>query len=140
MAAINFDQPSNRNVASIDPALTVVNTKGTGVTATGLDWGLEGHGDPGVGGGGVFGISEKGTGVFGESGSGTGVLGSSSTKYGGDFSGGLAPLILRHPENAQGPPTSGNHQMGELFVDNQGVLYFCVANGTPGTWKKVQLV
>ena len=31
------------------------------------------------------------------------------------------------------------HNIGELYVDNQGVLYFCVASGTPGTWKTVQL-
>jgi hypothetical protein len=30
--------------------------------------------------------------------------------------------------------------MGELYVDNQGALYFCVASGTPGTWKTVQLI
>ena len=29
---------------------------------------------------------------------------------------------------------------GELYVDNQGVLYFCVAGGTPGSWNKVRLV
>ena len=32
------------------------------------------------------------------------------------------------------------HGLGEFFVDADGVLYFCVQNGTPGTWKKVQLI
>src|SRR5262249_12515551 len=41
---------------------------------------------------------------------------------------------------SQGSPSKGAHNMGELYVDNQGVLYFCMAGGTPGSWKKVQLV
>ena len=58
--------------------------------------------------------------------------------YGGSFRGGLAPLKLE-PSISQGPPTDGTHSMGEFYVDNQGVLYFCVTDGTPGTWKTVTL-
>lgn len=39
-----------------------------------------------------------------------------------------------------GPPSTDFHGLGEFFVDADGVLYFCVQNGTPGTWKKVQLI
>jgi hypothetical protein len=53
--------------------------------------------------------------------------------------GGLAPLRLV-PSTVGGKPTSGNHLVGELYVDSGGVLYFCVTSGTPGTWKTVQLV
>jgi hypothetical protein len=73
------------------------------------------------------------------SGSGNGVYGYSSGGYGGLFNGGLAPLCIQ-PSNTQGPPASGAHNMGELYVDTNGVLYFCTASGTPGTWKIVQLV
>ena len=58
--------------------------------------------------------------------------------YGGHFRGVTAPLRLE-PSRSQGPPNSGTHLVGEFYIDNQGVLYFCVASGTPGTWKKVQL-
>ena len=57
--------------------------------------------------------------------------------YGGDFEGELAPIWLR-PSKTEGSPSTGAHNMGELYVDNQGALYFCVAGGTPGTWKTVQ--
>jgi hypothetical protein len=71
-------------------------------------------------------------------GSDAGVFGN-GVNYGGDFVGELAPLRLR-PSNTQGSPNTGAHNIGELYVDNQGSLYFCVASGTPGTWKRVQLV
>ena len=35
------------------------------------------------------------------------------------------------------PPFAGTHNMGELYLDNQGMLYFCVANGTPGTLNQI---
>ena len=71
----------------------------------------------------VIGVNENGTGVAGES----------DTGYGGSFTGGVAPLILG-PSSASGPPNGGTHKMGELYVDANGVLYFCTASGTPGTW------
>jgi hypothetical protein len=86
---------------------------------------------------GVVGVNEDGTGVVGNG--GVGVIGESDTGYGGSFTGAAAPLLLG-PSSAAGPPNSGTHKMGELYVDVNGVLYFCTANGTPGTWKMVQLV
>ena|SRR5215831_8008724 len=99
-------------------------------------------------GAGLTGTSSSGTGVVGRgigdtgvrgTGGLVGVHGSSTRGLGGDFSGGLAPLRLQ-PADTQGSPTSGTHSTGEFYVDNQGALYFCIANGTPGTWKRVQLV
>jgi hypothetical protein len=114
---------------------------------------LVGSSDSGVG---VTGTSNSGVGVVGTSnirngvigkgsngvvgtGGNIGVVGDSTSGYGGAFSGGLAPLRLE-PSNTQGSPASGRHSVGELYVDNNGALYFCVGSGTPGTWKRVQLV
>ena len=75
----------------------------------------------------------------------TGVLASGSTAVrgagsltglGGDFSGGHAPIRLR-PGITIGPPTTGTHNQGELYVDVLGSLYICMATGAPGTWKQV---
>src|SRR5262249_50742811 len=77
----------------------------------------------------------------GEQAGGFGVYGNSGRGYGAGFQGGLAPLLLV-PSNVRGSPTAatGNHVMGELYVDSEGDLYFCKQAGTPGTWKRVQLV
>lgn len=69
---------------------------------------------------------------------GPGVSGTSQAGYGAEFTGGLAPLRLS-PSDKHGPPTAGSHKVGEFFVDKQGTLYFCMSDGTPGTWKRVQL-
>jgi hypothetical protein len=53
--------------------------------------------------------------------------------YGAVVSGGLAPILLV-PAATAGPPTTGTHALGELYVDVDGVQYRCVASGTPGTW------
>jgi hypothetical protein len=58
---------------------------------------------------------------------------------GGMFEGTIAPLQLA-PSQTPGHPTSGRHSMGQLYVDSNGVLYFCTASGIPGTWKTVRLV
>ena len=41
------------------------------------------------------------------------------------------------PAGASGPPASGDHEIGEEYVDSLGSRYVCVADGTPGTWRKV---
>jgi len=115
-----------------------VGSTGIGVSGSGSDTGV-------VGSGNVVGVRGAGPtiGVLG-GGNLTGVKGISiapggSGGYGGDFEGELAPVWLR-PSKTQGSPKSGSHNAGELYVDNQAALYFCVAGGTPGTWKKVQLI
>jgi hypothetical protein len=68
--------------------------------------------------------------------SGVGVHGISRHGCGATFQGGRAPLRLLPAETA-GAPASGNHEVGELFVDSHGDLFFCKVTGTPGTWVKI---
>jgi cation transport ATPase len=69
------------------------------------------------------------------------ILRSASTVNQSSITGESAPITSGESvPNTTGAPTTGNHKMGELFVDNTGSLYFCILDGTPGTWKKVQLV
>jgi hypothetical protein len=70
---------------------------------------------------------------------GIGVRGMSKHGYGATLQGGQAPLRLLPAETA-GKPASG--QVGELFVDSHGDLYFCKVTGSqvtgsPPTWKKI---
>jgi hypothetical protein len=83
----------------------------------------------------------NGIGVNGECHNGAGaagVVGYSQTGYGlyGTAVAGLAPLRLQ-PNSSAGAPTTGTHQLGELYVDTAGKLFLCVAVGTPGTWVKL---
>ncbi|MBA3468679.1 MAG: hypothetical protein H0T53_03445 [Herpetosiphonaceae bacterium] len=59
-------------------------------------------------------------------------------KYGAEFQGGTAPILLT-PNSTAGPPTAGRHQMGELVVSSDGHLWFCRATGTPGKWVRLDL-
>jgi hypothetical protein len=79
---------------------------------------------------GVVGWSRKalGTGVVGFTG-GTG-------SYGGEFFGGLAEVRLR-PGGAAPITLTNAHQAGELYEDETGVLWLCVAAGAPGTWREL---
>jgi len=79
--------------------------------------------------------SRYGTGVVGQSAAGTGLSGTGGV-YGAIVEGGRAPMRLI-PANRLGSPTSGFHQVGELYVDRDGNLFFCKASGTPGTWVKL---
>lgn len=90
------------------------------------------------GGHGVRGVSigANGVGVSGNSNSGSGVYGFSAGGYGAEFAGGFAQLHLV-PSGTTGHPTSGAHNMGEFYVDNSGSLFYCKANGVPGTWVKL---
>ena len=64
---------------------------------------------------------------------GYGVVAQSNNGYGILAAGGLAPLILQGSLTV-GPPTSGSHVPGELYVDANGAFYGCAVPGTPGTW------
>jgi hypothetical protein len=57
--------------------------------------------------------------------------------YGLRAVGGLAPLLLVPAHGRVGPPTSGTHLQGEIFLDTNAALFQCVADGTPGTWVRV---
>jgi predicted PolB exonuclease-like 3'-5' exonuclease len=41
------------------------------------------------------------------------------------------------PGTTVGRPTTGQHNKGEIFLDQEGTLFVCVADGTPGTWRRV---
>ena len=96
------------------------------------------------------GVSGTANGVIGQSGGAVGVLGlstnasavhgASANAYGGEFKGGRAPVRLTPHATLVGRPTTGSHKRGELFADAAGALWYCTADGTPGTWKKVSLV
>jgi hypothetical protein len=87
-------------------------------------------------------ITGNGTGVAGSDTSttagGVGVQGVSTKGYGLVAGGGRAPLRLL-PASTAGAPTSASdpHLLGEVYVDSGGVIYQCVAAGTPGTWLRM---
>lgn len=62
-----------------------------------------------------------------------GVWGDSGPGIGGYFNGAQANIRLS-PSSTAGVPSSGNHGRGEMYVDSNGALYYCTADGTPGTW------
>jgi hypothetical protein len=70
----------------------------------------------------------------------TGVMGVGD--IGGVFSGNLNAVQL-NPQGFAGedfatsPHDGDNHLAGDMLVDKNGVLWLCVADGTPGTWIKV---
>lgn len=74
----------------------------------------------------------SGTGVAGISGTGIGVAGASTSGIGGSFSGGQAPLALALAAGV-GPPSSGTHVAGELYVDSNGTIWVCQSSGTFGS-------
>jgi hypothetical protein len=80
--------------------------------------------------------SKNGRGVTGDSAQGTGVWGESTGGYGGHFNGGKAPLRLV-PGGTAGRPTTGDHTKGELYMDSAATLFVCVADGNPGSWRRV---
>jgi microcystin-dependent protein len=97
-----------------------------GVEGIGGNYGVYGAGRVGVRGdatGGYDGADRAG---------GVGVEGLGAT-YGVVARGTTAPLLLERAGTA-GPPSSGIHRAGELFVDAGGVLFYCKVSGTPGTW------
>jgi hypothetical protein len=131
------------------PGVLGSSSSGDGVRGSGLI-GVHGIGvSAGVKGESGLGV---GAGVIGENTSeGIGVVGTSKNGYGGEFSSGdssigavgLAPLHLKPSVTITGPPQfdpNVTHQTGEFFVDKLVALYFCIADGQPGSWKKVQLV
>jgi hypothetical protein len=86
---------------------------------------------PIAGGAGVFASGEPG--VVG-SGSMVGVSGQ-AFGYGVEAQGNSAPLhLVPSTTGVAGPPPSGDHQMGEFYVDSVGALFYCRVSGTPGTW------
>lgn len=115
----------------------------TGVTGYGAIFGVEGQCD--AGGTAVVGTSSSGgNGVRGEAITGVGVSGSADQgiaisgkgRVGGQFQGTRAAVRLV-PTSVVGAPTTGAHLRGELVCDKNGQLWFCSADGTPGTWARI---
>jgi hypothetical protein len=69
---------------------------------------------------------------------GTGIVGftGGAGAYGGEFFGGLAEVRLR-PGGAPPLTLANAHQVGELYEDETGGLWLCVAAGTPGSWRQI---
>jgi hypothetical protein len=103
---------------SLDTSGTITNDGALVVTANSADWAIQGVTQHiGVAGGGGIGVYGYGT-------------------FGGYFSGDHAGISLE-PQTFAGPPTSNAYTQGDMFVDVNGILFLCIADGTPGTWIKV---
>jgi hypothetical protein len=87
------------------------------VSAPNADFGLIGDGST---------VGAFGSGVIGVFGAGT---------VGGIFSGTDSAVNLA-PRTTPGP-TSAQAFQGDVAVDSQGVLWLCIADGTPGNWIRV---
>jgi len=148
---------------SIGVNAQVQGTNGVAVDATssGTDGvGVRGNGDLY----GVYGIATNGTGIYGETMGQFGIYGnsvggtSSAGVYGRSMNGrglhgygdvgvyaqslnvGVSidadQTSLRFSTAATSPLTSGGtYQTRDIVVDSAGVIWFCVAAGTPGTWR-----
>jgi hypothetical protein len=84
----------------------------------------------------VQGIAKDGNGVVGNSTNSSGLAGISTNFYGASLQDGLSPLYLK-PDTSLvvGPPSTGVHQRGEIFVDFIGNLWSCIGPGS--TWIKL---
>jgi hypothetical protein len=127
-------------------------TSGTGVIGTSTSGrGVSGASDSNAG---VHGSSTNGAGVAGTSYNAPGVSGSSTNGVGGDFSGDTAGHLhgtaigLRASggrvaasfDNTNAAPptrTSVRFNRGDLDVDANGNLWFCIGSGTPGIWRQI---
>jgi hypothetical protein len=127
-------------------ALAAKTTSGTAITADSLHGNaVSAHGDTAAGtfGAGVqasgdVAVVARGTTVgIDATANGTAVSGYAD-KVGGEFAGKEAPIRMIKA-STPGAPTSGVHHAGELYVDSAGLLFYCTADGTPGTWHKVRL-
>jgi hypothetical protein len=88
---------------------------------------------------GVQGVSVSSMGLYGISSTGSAVVGSSVSGVGGLFAGGTAPVQL-FPSEVPGAPTSGAHQLGQIWLDSSGILWVCITQGTPGNWVRLTSV
>ena len=127
-------------------------TDGIGVRGDGSGFGVYGNSMSGTG---IYGETTGQFGVFGQS---AGATSDSTGVYGRSMSGrGLSgygdvgvyaqslnvgvsidaeQTSLRFSTAATSPLTSGaTYQTRDIVVDSAGVIWFCVAGGTPGTWR-----
>lgn len=133
---------TGRGVVGAAPSTDGIGVFGTGPTGV--------RGDS-IAGDGVRGQSTSGDGVCGETTSGRGIIGTGRIGVQGDgsrysfvaSSANTAALLLTAVPFGAGtgrpaPPSRTDlHQLGEIDVDVNGDLWFCIADGTPGTWRKL---
>jgi hypothetical protein len=82
--------------------------------------------------------SGNGFGVEAYSFKGTAVRADGFEGLGVDVSSPLAHLRLRsNPGRVAPTADAAAHVRGDVVVDGAGILWFCTANGTPGTWRRV---
>ncbi len=93
----------------------------TGASGTAI-YGISGSGNTGTG---VCGQSDSGWGVYAYSLSGVALAAAGTGR------------IFQTLSGFTGAPTSGYNFKGEQIRDSKGDLYLCIAEGTPGTWRKV---
>jgi hypothetical protein len=123
-----------------------------GVRGDGVFSGVWGSSDSGVGVYGATmgqfavygesgGVGSDSTGVYGKSTSGRGLSGQGDVGvYAQSLNVGVSidaeQTSLRFSNAATSPLTSGGtYQARDIVVDSAGVMWFCVAGGTPGTWR-----
>lgn len=133
--------------ASGGAAHTTSGYGGAGVVATGGDAGGDGGNPPGMG---VFGSGGQASVAGGFGGAGVWAFGGQAATSGqggvglwarGGSGSTPGPALLLDNYNVpfQGPPTTGQHFVGEVFIDNAGVVYLCVSAGAPGVFAPLQL-
>jgi hypothetical protein len=107
-------------------------------SATGIHGGVTGFAGPLFGGGetpnGVVGVvSNAGTGSGMYARSDSSVVGTSAGLRARSANG---PAVLLEAV-AAGRPTAGAWAIGSIVPDTAGNVWYCVASGTPGTWRKI---
>jgi hypothetical protein len=69
--------------------------------------------------------------------SSAGLHAASVTGVGGEFYGGRAAVNLV-PAAGAGPPSTGVHSVGDIWMDSLGTAWICVFSGTPGRFMPLQ--
>jgi hypothetical protein len=125
---------TNGDAITVGSAFTGTTT--TQLTTTGTDSFISIADTAGVGviGSGNVGVRGQGTatdavGIEG--------FGSSPGCVGGSFDGIRAPITIAG-QSSDGPPISGAHDIGDVWPDGHGIIWFCIAGGTPGVFAPLQ--
>ena len=109
-----------------------ISTTGTGISGDTMgQYGIYGNSSGGTSSVGVYGRSMNGRGLHGYGGVGV---------YAQSLNVGVSidadQTSLRFSTAATSPLTSGaTYQTRDIVVDSAGVIWFCIAGGTPGTWR-----
>jgi hypothetical protein len=119
---------SSLSATNATSTFSVANT-GSGAGVVGTAIGQDAVRGTSTNSAGVAGASTNSSGVFAFSTNGNSVFVAAPTA---NTAG--AHLRLEPTGAGAGPPTAGAHLLGQFWVDSPGVLWQCVAAGTPGTW------